>query len=228
MLAHLQYNYSISLSKFTIPTWWFKQKKIAEEDLPKIDYNKGHSILIENNVLQERGIQDEICIKSLRLSQENDFILYIIFGLIIFINITLWGIHFFRKNKNQELIIKYKATEFNEINQEEIDKDDLKLVLSYINQHYNNPELSLQVIKKALNIHENKISSLIKSSINLSYKDYLHKIRIMEAKRLFEKSNLNINEVATLVGYGNISTFNRAFKAKENITPSDFIKSLTN
>lgn len=223
-----QINYSIFLSEFTIPTWWFKQKKIAEEDLPQIDYSKGKSILIENNVLQERDIQDEICITHLALSQENDLILYLILGLIILVNIVLWTIHFFPKSKKKELIIEYKATEFKENNDEQLEKQDLELVLSYINKHYDNPELSLQVIKKALRIHENKISSLIKSATSLSYKDYLHQIRITEAKRLFEKSNLNINEVATLVGYGNISTFNRAFKAKENITPSDFINNLNN
>ncbi len=82
------------------------------------------------------------------------------------------------------------------------------------------------MIKKALRIHENKISALIKDHFGISYKDYLHQIRITEAKRLFQEANLNINEVATLVGYGNISTFNRAFKAKEGITPSDFLNKL--
>ena len=102
-------------------------------------------------------------------------------------NVDVYGSHF---SKTREIPFWFQFDNNTLSNNDESDKQDLELVLSYISKHYDNPELSLQVIKKALHLHENKISSLIKEATNLSYKDYVHKIRITEAKRLFKNSNL--------------------------------------
>ena len=60
----------------------------------------------------------------------------------------------------------------------------------------------------------------------MGYKEYIHQIKINEAKRLFKESKLNINEVATIVGFGNISTFNRVFKDLEGMTASQYIEKI--
>ncbi len=219
-------NYIFNTKDFTVPSWWYKRNNILEDELPNIDFSKGVSIIVENNVMQERGKSDQICIQSIQIVGNNG-LLWIVSGLFLFLfNLLIFILPYFSKNNRQEVIIEYKAQEINEVKPIDLEKEELAQITTYINQHYDNPELTLKVIKKALRIHENKISALIKDHFGISYKDYLHQIRITEAKRLFQEANLNINEVATLVGYGNISTFNRAFKAKEGITPSDFLNKL--
>lgn len=83
--------------------------------------------------------------------------------------------------------------------------------------------MSLKKLRQDLKIPENKISIIIKDEFGVSYKDYVQDLRINEAKRLLaSKEHLNINEVATLVGYGSISTFNRVFKERAGKTPGEF------
>lgn len=218
-----QQKYTLYTQDFIIPTWWYRQKNLSEETIPPIDFSRGMSIMIENNIMQERGQEDQICIQSINIAGNNNTI-FLSGGLsLFFFNLILFLLPYLLKKKKQEVVIEYKAQDINEVEPIELEKEELAQVVTYINQHYDNPELTLKVIKKEVRIHENKISSLIKSNFGISYKDYLHQIRIAEAKRLFQEANLNINEVATLVGYGNISTFNRAFKSKEGITPTDFL-----
>ncbi len=218
--------YVLQSENFDIPTWWYKQKNISEDQLPEIDFSQGVSIMIENNVLQEKETQDQICIQSIQISGNNQQV-YIMGGLsLIIFNLVIFFIPLLPKKK--KVVIEYKAQEINEVDPIDVEKEELSQIISYINQHYDNPELNLKLMKKELKIHENKISTLIKDNFGISYKDYLHQIRITEAKRLLQDSTLNINEVATLVGYGNISTFNRAFKAKEGITPTDFSQNTNN
>jgi len=52
----------------------------------------------------------------------------------------------------------------------------------------------------------------------MGFLDYLHSLRIIEAKKLI-RSGHNIKEVSALTGYTNETTLIRAFKRYEGITP---------
>ncbi|HLG41499.1 MAG TPA: helix-turn-helix domain-containing protein [Chitinophagaceae bacterium] len=48
---------------------------------------------------------------------------------------------------------------------------------------------------------------------------YLQKLRIENAKRLLESKNLSFSEITWEVGYSDVSSFHRAFKAETGLTP---------
>lgn len=216
--------YRLRLDEFTTPSWWFKNNRVLDEALHEADYSNVISINVENDVFVERGQADSVCVSSITVSSDNTYLVYIGLCLIILFNtgIFLWTLI----SKKKKVEIAYVATTHKPV-QQDTSGDDLQAVINYINTHYQNPELSLKLMRSDLKITENRISALIKSEFTISYKDYLHQIRISEAKRLFKESDLNINEVSALVGYGDISTFNRVFKKKEGLTPGAFISNLT-
>jgi AraC-like DNA-binding protein len=59
----------------------------------------------------------------------------------------------------------------------------------------------------------------------MPFRSLLNMLRIKDAKRLLAKSDMNhysIEGISSMVGYRNLSTFNRNFKNETGLTPSYF------
>jgi transcriptional regulator GlxA family with amidase domain len=52
--------------------------------------------------------------------------------------------------------------------------------------------------------------------------DYVHAIRIEEAKQLLETSDISVEEVSHAVGYEDLTSFRRLFKRKGGLTPAAY------
>ena len=61
---------------------------------------------------------------------------------------------------------------------------------------------------------------------NLSFGDYMRKIRIEKARQLIETSDHSLTEIAYLTGFSDQAHFSRIFKQHTGRTPSEFKKSL--
>ena len=66
------------------------------------------------------------------------------------------------------------------------------------------------------------ISHLFNDNLGLSMSDYINSLRVSEAKRLLESSDMLITEIAQAVGFGTARTFNRVFLQQTGITPRDY------
>ena len=51
---------------------------------------------------------------------------------------------------------------------------------------------------------------------------HLNKLRLSEAKELFKNKELTLGEIATKVGYKNLSTFTEAFKSIVGMKPKKY------
>lgn len=88
---------------------------------------------------------------------------------------------------------------------------------------YFNPELSLESAASKLSISRGKINEILKSELGYTFTTYLNRVRLSEAARLLsEKDSANIAEIAYLVGYKNVSYFNKLFKNEYGCTPKVF------
>lgn len=213
-----QSKYFVNLNDFKTPTWWFKKNQVSEEENQTNDLSEVVTICIENDIWSQLNTEDQICIQELKCSANNGKVM--LWTLVILI-LSNGGLFLYQKlSSQQSKIVSYQAIEVEEANIETDDKAD---IINYISKNYSDPELSLKKLRQDLKIPENKISIIIKDEFGVSYKDYVQDLRINEAKRLLaSKEHLNINEVATLVGYGSISTFNRVFKERAGKTPGEF------
>ncbi len=72
--------------------------------------------------------------------------------------------------------------------------------------------------------NEKYLGRLFKREIGVSFSDYVLSKRLIKAEKLLKTTNEKIIEIALECGFNSISYFNRAFKNKNGISPSDYRK----
>ena len=94
---------------------------------------------------------------------------------------------------------------------------------------YLNPDLTLKILAKKLNIHINYLSRIINEHFHQNYNDFINKYRIEEAKKLLsstKEKNKTVSEIMYACGFYSKSTFNSAFRKFTDLTPSQYRKKL--
>ena len=87
--------------------------------------------------------------------------------------------------------------------------------------------MSLKEISKSLDIHPAYLSrEFSKYFDNLSFGDYIRKLRIEKAIELLNNSNYSLTEIAYLTGFSDQSHFTRIFKSTTGKNPSTYRKEL--
>lgn len=91
---------------------------------------------------------------------------------------------------------------------------------------YLNADLTLDVLSEALDIHSHIISRAINTHSEKHFFDYVNSYRIEEAKSLLMDEEAQkvytIEGIATMCGFKNKTSFNKAFKKFTGLTPSAF------
>ena len=95
----------------------------------------------------------------------------------------------------------------------------------YVDDHFMEQELSLDVISKALSYHEKYISTAFKEACGVGLAEYLSTIRIQNACTLMEEGFTSVGEIASRCGFADAQYFSRVFKAKMGMPPSVYMKS---
>lgn len=97
------------------------------------------------------------------------------------------------------------------------------VLLRFIATEYANPDMSLEKTITTLGINRVKINGILKEELGLTFTAYLNKLRLTEAARLLSENNkANVAEIAFLVGYNNVTYFNRLFKDEYGCSPTTF------
>ena len=102
---------------------------------------------------------------------------------------------------------------------------ELKIIIQ--DQIDTNLSLSLTAISSDLNINPAYVSrEFSKYFDDLSFGEYIRKLRIEKALSYLETSNYSLSEIAYLTGFSDQSHFNRIFKKNMGMKPSDYRKSI--
>ncbi len=89
-----------------------------------------------------------------------------------------------------------------------------------------NLSLSLKEVSKGLNVHPAYLSREFSKYFNdLTFGEYIRKLRIEKAMHLLNTSNYSLSEIAYLTGFSDQSHFNRIFKKTMGKNPSAYKKS---
>lgn len=96
--------------------------------------------------------------------------------------------------------------------------------LRYIENNYQNPSLSNEILAKECNISEVYLRKLFLEHTNTTPKQYILDIRLQKAKHLLSEGIIKINAVAQNCGFSNPYHFCRVFKEKTGITPTEYMK----
>jgi YesN/AraC family two-component response regulator len=95
-------------------------------------------------------------------------------------------------------------------------------IIDFIDNHYDNPDLSLESISQHFNLSIYTISRFFNKAFNMHFLDYLNTLRIEKAKKLLQNNRYRINQIPNKVGYTNDVTFRRCFKRITGMTPNQY------
>lgn len=96
--------------------------------------------------------------------------------------------------------------------------------MDYIQEQYQDSELSLQQVCKYLAISTSYFSALFKHETGKTFVEALTECRIEKAKELLKTTRMKSYEVAESVGYGDAHYFSSIFKKNTGMTPKEYGK----
>lgn len=153
-------------------------------------------------------------------------------GLIIYDGLYSWAKHLYHLKHTQagpaeqmllELFNQYIHKKGNQKTPDWV--KELKALIQ--DQIDTNLSLTLKDLSKDLDVNPSYISrEFSKYFDNLSYGDYIRKLRIERATELLKSSTYSLTEIAYLTGFSDQSHFTRIFKQQTGKTPSAFKKNL--
>ncbi len=106
---------------------------------------------------------------------------------------------------------------YNEKNKSITDKTDM-----FIEEHYDDVNLSVAYIADNLNLHSVYLSSAYKKKAGISIPQKITQVRMKHAAVLLQNGKYNIRTISEMVGYSNDRTFSKNFKETYGVSPSQF------
>ncbi len=83
--------------------------------------------------------------------------------------------------------------------------------------------LTLPALAEKLGINTHQLSEILNHHLNTSFKDYMKKLRIEEAKKLLlQNPSQTVLTISMEVGFRAVSTFNAAFKRETGVSPVEY------
>ncbi len=103
--------------------------------------------------------------------------------------------------------------------------DEIGQVVRYMEEHFNDPEISITALADAFDLSTTRFSLSFKDKTGMSPLDYLTLLRVEKAKELLAATNLTIRDISVQVGYYDSGSFIRRFKQVTGETPLQYRRS---
>lgn len=103
--------------------------------------------------------------------------------------------------------------------------DHIKQMKKYIDQNYMY-KINLDHAASFLNLSKSYFCNVFKIETGETFNDYLTGIRIMNAKRLMQETDMSIKTIAENVGFDNVNYFYTLFRKSTGISPKKYKENL--
>ena len=101
--------------------------------------------------------------------------------------------------------------------------EKIKSVIKYVEMHYADA-MTIGDMAALVGFSESHFMKFFKQTMGIPFTTFLNNYRLAMAARLLLQSEETILNIASEVGYDNLSYFNRSFKGKYGMTPSAYRK----
>lgn len=101
------------------------------------------------------------------------------------------------------------------------DHQEINKILEYIKTQFDQA-ITLKSMARYVAMDEHYVSSLFKKKTGKNFIDYLHDIRIENAKHYLNHTEMSVNEIGQRVGFVYDNYFIKIFKRQTGMTPSQF------
>ena len=108
-----------------------------------------------------------------------------------------------------------------------IESDNEKLlskVIQYIESNLTNPQLSVEDLSRKVGMSRGSLYTKILELTGETPVEFIRSVKLDRAAILLEKSDMNIAQVSYSVGFSTPNYFARAFKARFNMLPSEYVQ----
>ena len=101
----------------------------------------------------------------------------------------------------------------------------LQKVKNYVESNYEQ-QISLSKAARIAGLERKYFSAYFRKKTGVCFKDWVTEVRINRAKLMMGIQSHSITEIAYAVGFGDLRTFERAFKRSTGMTPREFKNSV--
>jgi AraC family transcriptional regulator, L-rhamnose operon transcriptional activator RhaR len=129
-------------------------------------------------------------------------------------------------NGLMELLIFFYCEENRTYNESTKTENYIQKVFSIIHSDYHLP-LRVKDMAAKMGIGERQFQRIFHLQTNMTFKDYLQGVRINNASRLLVNTNRKVIDIASDVGYQDLQYFNKLFKEKTGMSPSEYRRQMT-
>ena len=212
----------VNLNSLEVPLWWLSMFKFEASD-NSYDLSKVARVFLEANYEVPRDTEIKINIAKIYFDGQK------VGPLVIFaaVSVLLWGCFFawvvkfyWSKNRGKSLV---QVLEYEHLRFDPVRDRDKQTILEYISKNFADPEIDIDLVCKTVGVSRTKVNDVLKLEFGSTFTNYVNKLRLIEASRLLaEKPDAHITEIAYLIGFKNISYFNKLFKEQFGSTPKTF------
>ena len=109
-----------------------------------------------------------------------------------------------------------------DVNQRDTKKLHVQIISTYIEEHYNEEDISLDKIAKVICFNKSYVANMFKQVTGITVNEYIYRTRIYKSCELINYGDLSLAEVSKKVGFKNQYHFNRVFKKYMGLPPGDY------
>jgi len=102
-------------------------------------------------------------------------------------------------------------------------KSHTSIIIKYIDENCGNPELNLKTVSAKVFLSRFYVSHLFNEELGMTFVEYLTKVRVEKAKTMLSEGK-TVKETAELVGFNDVSYFNKVFKRRVGVSASKYRK----
>ncbi len=110
----------------------------------------------------------------------------------------------------------------NEITMRYGKQNGIQMLLSYIEKHYTDWDISIEVLSEVCGISEAYMRQLFRQKMGTTPKQYIMELRIEKAKQLLVETNMTMIAIAEGCGFGSAGNFGVYFRQTVGMTPSAY------
>ncbi|MFR2839172.1 MAG: response regulator [Zhenhengia sp.] len=99
-----------------------------------------------------------------------------------------------------------------------------KRIITYIEENYANPDLSVAKLAEIFNLNTSYIGTLFKKVNNQSLLHYITTVRMEASKTLLKQNKYKIGEISEMVGYSDVFYYSKRFKKMYGYSPKDYLQ----
>ena len=103
-----------------------------------------------------------------------------------------------------------------------VDQKFLADLTAIIEANLDRPTLSVDDVARSLGVSQMQLYRKVKALLGTGVTDYIQRLRLTKARTLLLQEGSTIAEIAYLTGFSSPSYFSTAFKAKYQVSPSEF------